>query len=166
VPEIFDADTTTRETINSLAGTINKTSASVVVTTHCDDAHIYGDPRSLRQVLLNLVGNSLKYGGDNVQVRVDIDRCKSGDAIEITVSDNGPGIGSDLLSVVGQPFIHAHSPYTKNSDMEGLHGAGLGLSIVCQLMDHNAGTIDITSDGESGTRVVTVWPCLKSAIID
>lgn len=166
VPEVFDADTTARETINSFAGTISKTNASVVVTTHCGDAHIYADPRSLRQVLLNLVGNSLKYGGENVQVRVDIDRCKSGDSIEITVSDNGPGIGSDLLSVVGQPFIHAHSPYTKNSDTEGLHGAGLGLSIVCQLMDQNAGTIDITSDNESGTRVVTVWPCLQPPMED
>lgn len=164
VPEIFDADTTTRETINSFAGTINKTNASVIVTSHCDETHMFADPRSLRQVLLNLVGNSLKYGGEDVEVRVDIDRLEADDALQIVIADNGPGIGPDLLSVVGQPFIHAHSPYTKNSDMVGLHGAGLGLSIVCQLMEQNGGTIDITSDSESGTRIVTVWPCRQPEI--
>ena len=166
VPELFDAEATVRETISSFAGTISKTNASVKTVCHSDDPTIYADSRSLRQVLLNLIGNSLKYGGENVEIMVDLSRNDGNGTMVITVSDNGPGIEPDLLAVVGQPFIHAHSPYTKNSDMDGLHGAGLGLSIVCQLMEQNGGSIDISSDSENGTKIVTTWMCHKPEAAD
>lgn len=154
----FDAEATVRETISSFAGTINKTKAVVAVQCDTADTVIHADPRSLRQVLLNLVGNSLKYGGTGVEITIRLHRPSADDMLVISVCDNGPGINPDLLDAVGQPFIHAHSPYTKNSDMEGLYGAGLGLSIVCQLMEQNGGSINISSDSETGTQIDTRWP--------
>jgi signal transduction histidine kinase len=157
-PQVFDAETAAKETISSFAGNIRKINATIDLVKNCDDALMYADPRSFRQVLLNLIGNSLKYGGNDVKVQIELNSHQDENTMELVVIDNGPGIAPDLQTAIGQPFIHAHSPYTKNNDEDGLHGAGLGFSIVCQLMQMNGGSIEIISDSKNGTKVVTIWP--------
>lgn len=156
--QVFDAETATKETINSFAGNISKTNATIDMINHCEDVLLYADPRSLRQVLMNLIGNSLKYGGDGVKILIELKAHSDENLMQVIVSDNGPGIPPELQSAIGQPFIHAHSPYTKNNDEDGLHGAGLGFSIVCQLMKMNGGEIEIISDSDNGTQIITIWP--------
>jgi len=87
-----------------------------------------GDPARVRQILRNLVSNALKYGGDNVTVRVG---CESGKAF-VKVEDDGDGVAPDERESIFEPYRRAH-------DAPGLTASmGLGLAIsrdLARLMD-------------------------------
>jgi len=87
-----------------------------------------GDPARVRQILRNLVSNALKYGGDNVTVRVG---CESG-RVFVKVEDDGDGVAPDERESIFEPYRRAH-------DAPGLTASmGLGLAIsrdLARLMD-------------------------------
>lgn len=104
-----------------------------------------GDPESLRQILLNLVGNSLAATDEGGTILIGVDR--EGDRAHLEVTDDGKGIPGDDLPRVFDPF------FTRT---EG--GTGLGLSIVQRLVESNGGRIRLDSRVGDGTRVVVDLP--------
>ena len=97
------------------------------------------DPRLVRLVLVNLVANALKFTGRGevvVTVSVGEERC------ELTVLDTGPGIALSLRTTVFEPFFQgesaAHSQYSQ--------GAGLGLSLVREMLHALGGSIELDSE--------------------
>jgi signal transduction histidine kinase/CheY-like chemotaxis protein len=97
----------------------------------------------LRQILVNLVGNALKFTDrGRVEVRASSEK-KSGSshvALLIEVADTGVGIPQDKLDAIFKPFVQAGA----NREKE-LQGTGLGLSIVKRLVDMMRGTVTVTS---------------------
>jgi signal transduction histidine kinase len=93
-----------------------------------EPAFTTGDPARVRQILRNLVSNALRYGGDNVMVRVGYD---SGNAF-VRVEDDGEGVAPDEWESIFEPYRRAH-------DAPGLTASmGLGLAIsrdLARLMD-------------------------------
>lgn len=84
---------------------------------------ISADQRAIRQVLINLAGNAIKFtdaGGV-----VSIDAAREGKMLKLTVSDTGIGIASDKIDLLGQPFMQVQNEYTRRYE-----GTGLGLSLV------------------------------------
>jgi PAS domain S-box-containing protein len=108
---------------------------------------IHGDERALKQVLINLLTNAVKYtpSGGQVELTAGI---VSGSALELIVSDTGIGIPAAELALVQEPFAQA-----SNSGAAGEDGSGLGLSIVRTLVELHGGTLTIESDIGTGTRV-------------
>ncbi|MFO1015025.1 MAG: ATP-binding protein [Caulobacteraceae bacterium] len=96
-----------------------------------------GDPTRLRQVLYNLVSNSLKFTDDG-EVRVRVSR-PSG-ALRITVNDTGCGISEDQLATLFDKFVQADASTTRR-----FGGTGLGLSICRELAELMGGSIQVTS---------------------
>ena len=84
-----------------------------------ESATTIGDPARVRQILRNLVSNALKYGGDNVIVRVG---CESGDAF-VEVEDDGDGVAPHEQETIFEPYRRAHHAPGLTSSM------GLGLAI-------------------------------------
>ena len=108
---------------------------------------VTGDPEKLKQVVLNLVVNSLEAmrdGGRLVLRARTLD-----DAVELGIEDTGPGIPDDVLGQVFDPFFT-----TKEA------GTGLGLSIVRKIIDQHDGDVRIVTDrdGGGGTRVLLTLP--------
>jgi PAS domain S-box-containing protein len=105
---------------------------------------IHGDPDQLKQVFLNLVTNAVqamdKRGG-----RITIETRGEGEYVEVTVSDNGPGIDPGDLSKVFDPF------FTKRAE-----GTGLGLTIVHRIIDEHEGHIEVESGPEGTSFNVTL----------
>ncbi len=119
-------------------------------------AWLRGDPTRIRQVLLNLVGNAIKFteiGG--VQVGVD-HVVKEDGAIELTleVADTGPGISLGMRSRLFSRFSQADSSTTRR-----FGGTGLGLAISKELVELMGGAIDVESDGKSGSIFRFTIPC-------
>ena len=101
---------------------------------------IAGDPPRLRQVLWNLLANSVKFtpaGGS-----IDVSVCEGPGDVEIRVSDSGPGISADFLPHVFEPFRQADSGATR-----AVGGLGLGLAIVRHIVEAHGGTVSAHSDG-------------------
>jgi PAS domain S-box-containing protein len=128
---------------------------------HIDDAlpKVLIDRRAIRQVVLNLVGNAIKFtlpGG-----RIEISATRRPDrSVTIVVRDNGPGIAADHLSRVFQPFWQGEEARTRKHE-----GTGLGLSISKRLVELHNGTIEIDSTVGVGTVVTVVLPpdCVDEA---
>lgn len=105
------------------------------------------DPRAIRQVILNVVGNALKFTGVGGRIDVDL-RLRPDRWVEIAVRDTGPGIAAEHLPHVFTPFWQAAEARSRVQE-----GTGLGLAISKKLVEMHDGVIEIASTPGEGTVV-------------
>ncbi|MDD5511531.1 MAG: ATP-binding protein [Dehalococcoidales bacterium] len=110
------------------------------------DVFISGDYDLLKQMLLNVVENAIKFTHSGGTVKVALTK-RNGYAT-IKVSDNGIGISKENLSRIMEPYYKTRTPEKSKSP-----GTGLGLSIVKQIVVLHAGSIEIDSQEGKGTTV-------------
>lgn len=103
---------------------------------------LQGDQVRLRQVLINLVGNAIKFT-DSGSVSVSLDRCEDG-AQQLRIQDTGIGIPEDQI-----PFLFEAYRQVNAAKQSG--GTGLGLSIAKQLVELMAGQLNVASKPDEGT---------------
>lgn len=115
-----------------------------------DDLTLYADANKIRQILANLISNSMKYS--NTTVNIAITCYTATDQLLIQIQDDGIGIKkSDLEHIFEQYFRVQYI-----SDL--IDGNGLGLSIVKKIMVLHQGTIGIESEYKKGTVVTLTFP--------
>ncbi|MDE7242557.1 MAG: PAS domain-containing sensor histidine kinase [Oscillospiraceae bacterium] len=111
---------------------------------------VYADQEKLRQMLLNLANNAITYtdpGGAVSLSVVEGDELGSGyTPYRFIVQDNGIGISPEFLEIIYEPFNRE-----KNSTLSGVHGIGLGLTIVKCIVDMMGGTLDVQSALNAGS---------------
>ena len=141
-------------------------SKQVRLTVETDDAvppFVVSDSLRLRQILLNLIGNAVKfteYG--SVKVRATIDGPDGEAMLRFDVIDTGVGIAPDRLEVIFQQFKQADDSIARR-----FGGTGLGLSISSELARLMGGTIAVTSEVGVGTTFSLLLPlCLPRAPAD
>ncbi|MBF0143581.1 MAG: PAS domain S-box protein [Magnetococcales bacterium] len=109
---------------------------------------IVGDPKRLRQVLINLVGNAVKFT-QRGEVLVAVTR-EGADfsplSLRFTVADSGMGIAADKLAMIFEPFTQVDASVTRKHG-----GTGLGLAISRRLIELMQGTIEVQSTLERGS---------------
>jgi len=116
---------------------------------------IHTDPARLRQVLMNLVGNSIKFTEQGeVRVLAKMIEQDGRPMMVFKVQDSGIGISEENIQAIFKPFKQADSSITRR-----FGGTGLGLSISRQLVEALGGTIQVTSaEGKGSTFEFTVDP--------
>lgn len=133
--------------------------ASVAIEMPADLPRLHADARMLRQILVNLAGNALKYGGEKVRLTIAA-RVDRADRMLIEVRDNGPGMSPRAIETAMKPFA-------RGSDDKGmLAGSGLGLPLVKALTELHEGSFKLLSSpgrgpGQEtgrGTRAVVTMP--------
>jgi heavy metal sensor kinase len=117
-----------------------------------DQAQVMGDRDRLKQLILNLVSNALKYTPEGGRVTLGLGRA-SGNWARLTVSDTGVGIPPDELPHIFERFYRVDRSRAR---AEG--GTGLGLAIVKQLVEAHGGQIWAKSEPGSGTQVIFTLP--------
>ncbi|HFC04433.1 MAG TPA: PAS domain S-box protein, partial [Rhizobiales bacterium] len=110
---------------------------------------IKADKRAIKQVLINLLTNAIKFTPANGQVTISGANIPEG--FEITIKDNGIGISAQDIQKLGQPFTQVESQHTKSKG-----GSGLGLAISRSLVEMHGGTLSIASKEHVGTTVSIV----------
>ena len=119
-------------------------------TVHWDPTlatHFHGDAQRIRQVVINLLGNAIKF---TERGRVSLDVARAGDAVELAFRDTGIGIEADRLAAIFDPFSQADASTSRR-----FGGTGLGTTIARQLVGLMGGSIDVDSRvGEGSTFVV------------
>ncbi|NNG02980.1 MAG: hypothetical protein HKM95_02635 [Inquilinus sp.] len=116
-----------------------------------------GDPRRLRQALLNLLGNAVKFtpDGGSVTVRTSLD---AGNRVEVTVTDTGTGIAAADLERVMEPFVQAGPPAGNRSRA----GTGLGLPLTRMLVELHDGVLQLDSTPDQGTTATIRFPAERT----
>jgi PAS domain S-box-containing protein len=118
----------------------------------CDSSlSVRADPEKLRQILLNLVGNAIKFtptGG-----RITLSAVREGDMVRISVTDTGIGIPADQLPRVFEPFFQVERGPTRR-----FPGVGLGLAIAHDLARAMRGDVHVESRVAEGTTVSLALP--------
>ncbi|HEX2547645.1 MAG TPA: PAS domain S-box protein [Ramlibacter sp.] len=120
--------------------------------------YVLADPTRIRQVLVNLLGNALKFtksGWIGLDVRGT--REVAGYVLEVTVADTGVGIPAEVQPQLFAPFMQADSSTSRK-----FGGSGLGLSIVRQLVDLMGGTVAMSSVPDKGSRFTVTLPVLPA----
>jgi two-component system, cell cycle sensor histidine kinase DivJ len=112
---------------------------------------IVADPRALKQIVINLVANALKF--TNRGGTVTIDAGVEGQSLVISVADTGIGIAPEHFGRLGDPFFQVRGSYARSHD-----GSGLGLSIVKGLARLHGGEVEVRSRVGEGTRVFVRLP--------
>jgi hypothetical protein len=107
--------------------------------------HVHGDPTRLRQVLINLIGNAIKFT-ERGHILVEIGADPAGDIL-ISVSDTGIGMSEAVQRNLFRKFVQADSTTTRR-----FGGTGLGLAICKQLVELMGGRIGVESEPGAGAR--------------
>jgi two-component system cell cycle sensor histidine kinase PleC len=114
--------------------------------------HIVADPRAIKQIVLNLVTNAVKFTPNGGRIQVRCGMVDTG-GFTITVEDNGPGIAKEKLAKVFKPFSQVDNRYDSNGG-----GTGLGLALVQGLAQLHGGSATIESEVGVGTKVTVYFP--------
>ncbi len=121
-----------------------------------DDVVVRSDSMKVRQILLNLVGNAVKFT-DRGSVRVQLEPRPTGGA-RITVRDTGRGIAADLLPRIFEPFWQCDDDITRMRPA----GTGLGLAISREYAEMLGGTLGVESELDKGSAFTLEVPTLDA----
>lgn len=116
-----------------------------------DNVQIMVDQDKLKQCMINIINNAVKYTPDGGHIEVDIEMGK--DFLEISVSDTGFGIPKKNLEFIFDRFYRVDKARSRETG-----GTGLGLSIVKQIVDLHNGKIHIDSEVDVGTKFSIFLP--------
>jgi two-component system phosphate regulon sensor histidine kinase PhoR len=117
---------------------------------------LLGDPAMLHDALRNLVANAITYSPEGTTVLIEASRVERDGAVralELSVSDQGPGIPEDDLSRVFERFYRVDKSRARDPG-----GTGLGLAIVKHLVEVHGGSVRAENRPEAGTRVTITLP--------
>jgi PAS domain S-box-containing protein len=113
------------------------------------------DVRRLKQILVNLLGNAIKFTPDGGALGLDVTGDETRQTVRFTIWDNGIGINAQDLERLFQPFVQVDSSLARQQS-----GTGLGLSLVQRLTELHGGKVYAESTAGRGSRftVTLPWP--------
>jgi CheY-like chemotaxis protein/anti-sigma regulatory factor (Ser/Thr protein kinase) len=114
---------------------------------------ISADPRRLKQILINLLTNAVKFTPERGQVTLEVKTNPEQDRIAFSVIDTGIGIAPEDLHRLFQPFVQLDSRLQRQ-----YQGTGLGLSLVQKLTDLHGGSVEVESELAQGSRFTIYLP--------
>ncbi len=149
--EIFNACGALDECIHVFSADAARKDISLSVGASADTVDVFADRQAVRQIILNLLSNALKFTPAGGKITADAHDLP--DAVVLTMADTGCGIAQGHLPSVTEPFARGDlDPY------KAVEGWGLGLAICKTLIEKHGGSIEIESALGKGTTVSVILP--------
>lgn len=136
--------------LSAVQGYINRKKLQIQIDD--SEAIINGDALKLEQVLINLLGNAIKFSPNEETIQINISQDMDSQ-ITIAVIDHGPGIPPDKIGLLFERFRQTNP----QADTQ-IGGSGLGLSICKKIVEAHGGTIGVSSKPNSGSRFWITLP--------
>mgnify|MGYP003048151257 CR=1 FL=1 len=124
------------------------------VETHVQHENVLGDPNRLKQVLMNILSNAVKYTPNGGHIRLEIDELTHTEhytKYRFVVQDNGIGMSEEFQKTLFEPFTREEKSGTNK-----VQGTGLGMAITKSIVDLMGGTIRVESTTGKGTQFEVV----------
>ena len=144
VIETFDISNLVKDIFEQVEDRAEKKDTKLILNANEKHIVVLGDPFRIKQVILNLVDNSIKYGNENGEVQVELERDKEN--VLISIKDDGPGIAPEHLSRIFDRFYRVEKSRSKERG-----GSGLGLSIVQKVIESHQSKVSVISKIGKGT---------------
>jgi len=141
------------QAVNSLIKGSNKRGKDIIFKYEDDMPRISGDEAQLRQMVINIIANSMKYAEKDTPINVSIEKTKSASMLKFSVKDHGNGIDPLHIPRLTERFYRIDSGRSK-----ALGGTGLGLSLVKHIVQRHRGHMDISSKKGDGTLITILLP--------
>ncbi len=140
----------------------HKKQIQVAINISADLPDLLIDERRIRQVLINLLGNAVKFTPEHGRIDLEITHIVTAqnDWIQMTVIDTGIGIAAADLDRLFQPFVQVDSTLSRTAQ-----GTGLGLNLVRELVELHGGRVGVTSEIGVGSRFTVDLPCGNTPFI-
>jgi len=151
-PEMIETQRTLDSALKFVAVRARERNQHLVINVEPESALLYADERAVKQIVINLVSNAVKFTPDGGRIEVLTKRHASGD-FELLVIDNGPGIAKDKVDRIFKPFSQIDNRYDRQGG-----GTGLGLALVRGLTDLHGGRSWIESEQGKGTCAHVLLP--------
>ena len=145
-------------TLSSMYSSENRYAKRIRTHNRNCNAVVRGELDQLCQVMRNLLENALKYDESGGEVLVDVEIIRqpanfNGDAVAISVSDKGPGIGPDHLPRLTERFYRVDQHRSRE-----VGGTGLGLAIVKHIVQRHRGRLAVSSELGAGCKFTVLLP--------
>ncbi len=148
--EQFDINALVKDVYEQLEVRAKEKNIHLIIKDGCNKAFwVYGDKYRIRQVIINLVNNTIKHGNDfgtSTAAYYDMD-----ENILIEIGDNGEGIDQDNLPRIFERFYRVDKSRSREAETGGSGGTGLGLAIVKHIIEAHHQTINVRSTIGQGT---------------
>ncbi|MFL5354269.1 ATP-binding protein [Archangium sp.] len=126
---------------------------SVAYSSDGEVQHLHADRRRLRQILLNLLSNAMKFTREGGRIGLEVTSREGGDAVAFTVWDTGAGIAREDVKRIFDPFVQLDAGLARQHE-----GSGLGLALVRRFVDLHHGMLEVDSELGRGSRFTVVLP--------
>ncbi len=135
-------------------------SSGVKISEHVDAdmPPLYADPRLVRQILINLVGNAVKYTTKGGTIDVTARKITESGYLHFIVLDTGMGIPRDKIKEALEPFGQVNK---SANEAQGVQGTGLGLPLAKAMAELHGGGLTLESDLGKGTCVTIEFPAWR-----
>jgi len=156
--DMVDFGALLRSVLNGLSPLAQEAGVTLALDLPEVSPEIPGDPDQLRQVIVNLVENGVKYSGSGSEVRLAVSQPAyqprlRGEGVELTVTDSGPGIDPIHIPRLTERFYRVDNHRSRE-----MGGTGLGLAIVKHIVNRHRGRLRIESAPGQGTTFRVVLP--------
>ncbi|MBD8893463.1 ATP-binding protein [Roseibium litorale] len=149
--ETVDAGEAARDASRIISAAAAEKRISVLCDVEPEDLPVLADRRALKQVLLNLLANAVKFTPDGGEVRLKAR--PEEDMVRFDITDTGIGIAAADIERLAKPFIQVENQFTKSHK-----GSGLGLAIARSLVELHGSKLTISSEVGQGTTVSFLLP--------
>ena len=130
---------------------VNKRKGSIQLYLQASRSRVMADETHLVNIIYNLVDNALKYTLDIPEIIITTR--DGADGLEVSIKDNGIGIGEEIQKYIFDKFYRAET-----GDVHNVKGFGLGLSYVKKIIEAHAGKIDLQSELNQGSEFRLYFP--------
>jgi CheY-like chemotaxis protein len=121
-----------------------------------DAVMIFADSKRLKQVLVNLLNNAVKFTPENGTVKLEVSMNVAGNFMEFSVADTGIGISPENQQKLFKPFVQVDGSLSRQYE-----GTGLGLSLVKKLVELHGGSVGVESEVGAGSRFYFTIPVMQ-----
>jgi signal transduction histidine kinase len=141
-----------RSVATLMSGKLEEANIAMTVSVRGLTGGLWADARLIKQMLINLISNSIKFSAANTRILLSV--TQAGDQrISFSVADEGIGIALNDLDRILRPFEQVANALTRDHE-----GVGLGLSLVKSMIEAHGGTLAISSVQHKGTTVTNTFP--------
>ena len=156
---IHESEQICQSVIGLVAGRADQAQVKLVVNVDPTTDLLYADGRMLKQMLINLVGNAIKFSskGGSIEIKVTPAGPEPHSGVVFAVADEGIGIAKEDIPRILKPFEQVETAFARNFD-----GIGLGLPLVNSMARLHGAQLTIDSELNVGTTVSILFPAART----